>query len=216
MVPMQDNQPSEKPPGETTPPGIPQPPPIIPKPDLRDFRAAGPTYGAETSNHSKKRKKERTHPTDPYAPLPKRRGCSGCGGCVGGLAILVILLVASIVGAWFWMGPGRFVSRGYTVVNLSGQESAEITTAPDKPTVFLAPGSLRYDVPVTQVPVAIYARELHVEGDFHDEASLNAVKITATPRARFAKDLEVNAAEFTDEGLTLKGELNGRVIRNLP
>lgn len=212
---MQDAHPSEKPPGETTPPGIPQPPPIIPKPDIRDFREVGPTYGAETSKDSKKRKKERTHPTDPYAPLPRRRGCSGCGGCLGSLAILVILLVALLVGACIWMGPARFVSRGYAVVNLSGEESAEITAAPDKPTVFLTSGSLRYHVPVTRVPVAIYARGLHVEGDFHDEASLNAVKITATPRARFAKDLEVNAAEFTDEGLTLKGVLTGRVIRNL-
>lgn len=201
---------------DPAPGGPPKPPAIIPKPDIKDFRAAGPTYGAETSKASKKRKQERAHPTDPYAPLPKRRGCFGCGGCLAGIAILAILLVASFIGAFFGMGPGRFVSRGYTVVNLSGQESAEITTAPDKPTVFLAPGSLRYHVPVTKVPVAIYARELHVEGDFHDEASLNAVKVTATARARFAKDLEINAAEFTDEGLTLKGGLNGRVIRNLP
>ncbi len=201
---------------EPAPGGPPKPPAIIPKPDIKDFRAAGPTYGAETSKASKKRKRERTHPTDPYAPLPKRRGCFGCGGCLGSVAILFILFVAALVGTYFWMGPGRFVSRGYTVVNLSGQESAEITAAPDKPTVFLAPGSLRYQVPVTQVPVAIYARELHVEGDFHDEASLNAVKIKATARARFAKDLEINAVEFTDEGLTLKGILNGRVIRNLP
>jgi hypothetical protein len=215
---MHDTTPCEEPPGELKPPppGIPTPPPVIPKPDIRDSRAAGPTYGAETAKNSKKRKTERTHPTDPYAPLPKHRGCFGCGGCLGAFALLAILLVASLVGGYFWMGPGRFVSRGYTVVNLSGQESAEITTAPDKPTVFLAPGSLRYHVPATRVPVAIYSRELHVEGDFHDEASLNAVKITATPRARFAKDLEVNAAEFTDEGLTLKGALIGRVIRNLP
>jgi hypothetical protein len=201
---------------EPAPAGPPKPPEILPKPDIKDFRAAGPTYGAETAKPSKRRKKERSHPTDPYEPLRKRHGCFGCGGCLAAVAVLVILLVASLVGAYFWMGPGRFVSRGYTVVNLGDQESAEITAVPDKPTVFLAPGKLRYHVPVTQVPVAIYARELHVEGDFHDEASLNAVKVTASAKARFAKDLEVNAAEFTDEGLTLKGALGGRVLRNLP
>lgn len=191
------------------------PPPVIPKPDLKDPRASGPTYGGASGKKARRRRNERVHPTDPYDPLPKRRGCFGCGGCLGGLALLAFLLVAGAVGGYLWMGPGRFVSRGYTVVNLRASEAA-VETAPDKPTVFLAPGTLRYRAPATRVPVAIYAKEIIVEGDFHDEASLNAVKATATAKARFAKDLEVNAAEFTDEGLVLKGELTGRVLRNLP
>lgn len=197
---------------------IPKPPAIIPKPDIKDPRKSGPTYGAnpeETKGKKKKKSKERTHPTDPYAPLPKRRGCFGCGGCLGGLAILLLLLVGGIAAGYVTVGPGRFVSDGYTIVNLK-ESDAVIDTAPETATVFLAPGTLRYQVPLTKVPVAIFAREITGEGDFYEDVSLNAVKVTATVKARFAKNLEVNAAEFTDEGLTLKGELSGRVIRNRP
>ena len=66
------------------------------------------------------------------------------------------------------------------------------------------------------MPVAFFGRELTIEGDFLDVASITGLKVTVTEKSRFAKDLEVSAAEFTDLGMTLKGELTGRVIKNLP
>jgi hypothetical protein len=100
-------------------------------------------------------------------------------------------------------------------VNLESQD-ATISQAPTEPTFYLAPGSLVYNVPVTNVPIAFVGRELTIEGDFLDAASITGVKVTVTEKSRFAKDLEVIAAEFTDLGMTLKGQLNGRVIKNLP
>lgn len=199
-------------PNRDLPPGVPPPPP--PRPDLKDIREVGPSYRNEPGKRrQKKKKKDRSHPTDAYPPL-KTKGSCGCGGCFGGAALALILVLGGLAASIGWYGPGRFVSRGYEVVNAG--PDAVIEVAPTQATVYLSQGKIDWQVPVTTVPVALIAREIHVVGDFHDEASLTAVKATATERARFAKNLEVRALEFTDLGLTLKGELRGRVMKNLP
>ena len=209
---MSDPTPNEPNPG--MPSGIPAPPP--PRPNIKDPREAGPTYGTDLKGKKKKKKKsERTHPTDVYPPLRKRRGCGGCCGCLGGFAALALLLLVAGAVVIGWYGPGRYVSEGYKVVNLESAE-ASVDAAPTEPTFYIAPGKLHYSAPVTNVPVAFVGRELTIEGDFLDAASITGVKVTVTKTSRFAKDLEVIAAEFTDLGMTLKGDLTGRVIKNLP
>lgn len=207
---MTEPSPDQSNPG--LPPGIPSPPP--PRPDLKDPRNAGPTYGTAEKG-KKKKKKDRSHPTDSYPPLKRKKGCGGCCGCLGGFAaLLVLLLIAgSVIVAWY--GPGRYVSEGYTVVNLESAD-AVVDTAPTEATFYIAPGNITYTAAITNVPVAFLGRELMIEGDFLETASLTGVKVTVTDKSRFAKDLEVIAAEFTDLGMTLKGELTGRVIKNLP
>jgi len=206
---MSDPNPPD--PNQSLPQGIPAPPP--PRPDLKDIRQEGATYGTDKSEKGKKKKKrERNHPTDPYQPLKKSRGCCGC---IGGLAVAVVLLVAAIIAAITFLGPGRFVKQGYKVVNLE-ESPAALYTAPTEPTLYIAKGIIHYRVPVTEVPVALIAREIAAEGDFLDEVSFTAAKVAVTAKARFAKNLEVFAAEFSDLGMTLKGDLNGRVIQNKP
>lgn len=207
---MSANTPDE--PNHGLPPGIPAPPP--PRPDLKDPPSSGPTYGTE-AKAGKKKGAERNHPTDSYPPLKKNRSCLGCCGCLGGFAALVLLLIGTAAAVVFWKGPGRYVSDGYTVVNLEGSD-ATIDSAPSKPTFYIAMGKLHYSAPITHVPVAFLGRELTIEGDFLDTASITGVKVTVTGMSRFAKDLEVIAAEFTDLGMTLKGGLTGRVMKNLP
>lgn len=191
------------------PSGIPAPPPPRP-PDLRDPREQGPTYGGKEKKRKKKRG-ERTHPTDPYPKLKKRGGCCGC---IGGLFVTVLLVVITLVVLVGYFGPGRFVNEGYKVVNLR-DENTTIDTAPSEATLYIAIGKVNWNVPVTEVPVAVIALELTVSGDFHESASFSAVKVTGTPEARFAKDLEIYTGEFTDQGITLKGKLKGRVVKNL-
>lgn len=207
---MSDPTPNESNPG--LPSGIPAPPP--PRPNIKDPRDAGPTYGTDAKG-KKKKKSERTHPTDVYPPLKKRRGCGGCCGCLGGFVAIALLLLVAGAAVIGWYGPGRYVSEGYIVVKLEGAD-ATIDAAPTEPTFYIATGTLHYSVPITNVAVAFAGRELTIEGDFLDAASITGVKVTVTEKSRFAKDLEVIAAEFTDLGMTLKGELTGRVIKNLP
>jgi hypothetical protein len=207
---MSDQTPNEPNPG--LPSGIPAPPP--PRPNIKDPRESGPTYGTDAKGRKKKKKAERTHPTDTYPPL-RNRSRKGCCGCLGGLFALALLLLVAGAVVVGWYGPGRYVSQGYQVVNLESTEAA-VVTAPVEPTFYIAPGTLHYSAPVTNVPVAFVGRELTIEGDFLDVASITGVKVTVTEKSRFAKDLEVIAAEFTDLGMTLKGQLNGRVIKNLP
>ena len=194
-------------PRSNLPEGIPAPPP--PRPDLKDLKHEGPTYGTEKS--SKKNKKERTHPTDPYEPL-KKKGC-GCCGCLGGSLVAVVILFIALIGAVAYFGPGRFVADGYTVVNLEETEST-VSTAPDKPTLYIG-RTVVYNAPVTSVPVAIVGQEITVSGDFLKEVSLTGAKVTGLSNARFAGNLEVYAAEFFDQGITLQGELTGRVMKSL-
>ncbi|MDP4585476.1 MAG: hypothetical protein NWT04_16305 [Verrucomicrobiales bacterium] len=189
------------------PDGIPAPPP--PRPDLKDIRHEGPTYGSEKSK--KKKKKERTHPTDPYEPL-RKKGC-GCCGCLGGSLVAVVILLIALVGAVIYLGPGRFVSEGYTVVNLEGAE-VTVSTAPEVPTLYIGQ-TVTYSATVTSVAVAIVAKEVTLSGDFLKEVSITGAKVTGLATARFAENLEIYAGEFFDQGITLKGELTGRVMKSL-
>lgn len=199
------------PPPQDLPDGIPAPPP--PRPDLKDLNHEGPTYGSEKSSQRKNKKRERSHPTDPYEPLKKKNGC-GCCGCLGGSLMALVVLLVVIASATVYLGPGRFVSKGFTVVNLKGTE-VTVDTAPEVATLYIG-NAVTYDVPLTSVPVAIVGREIIVSGDFLKTVSLNGVKVTGSPTARFAENLEVYAAEFTDKGITLKGDLTGRVMKSLP
>ena len=209
---MSDPNPPD--PNQGLPDGIPAPPP--PRPDLKDFRQEGPTYGPDKDTKKKgKKSKERTHPTDPYAPLKNRVGCGRGCSCFSAMGALVLFLITAVVAGIVYAGPGRFVAQGYKAVNFK-TEKATLESAPTEATYYLVPGVLHYRVPVTNVPVALFAREVVVEGDFLDEVSITAAKVTVTGKARFAKNLEVYAAEFTDLGMTLKGDLKGRVIQNKP
>ncbi len=206
--PMSESNPPDR--DHTLPGGIPAPPP--PRPDLKDHRKTGPTYGI--NDKSKKEKtKDRSHPTDPYEPLKKRKGCGGCCGCLGGSLLVLVLLFIALVGAVAYFGPGRFVAEGYKVVNLTEPETI-ISTAPEEPTIYLG-RIVTYSAPMTNVPVAIVAQEIIVSGDFLKEVSLTGAKVTGLANARFALDLEVIAAEFYDKGIVLKGNLTGRVMKSI-
>jgi hypothetical protein len=194
------------------PDGIPAPPPPRP-PDIIDPRNSGASYAAKEESKKGKKKKERTHPTDPYEPLKKKNGCGGCCGCLGGSLLAVIVLFVVLTGVIAYWGPGRFVQQGYKVVNLSEADST-ITTAPSEPTFYLGQ-TVTYTAPTTDVPIAIAAQEIVVSGDFMKEVSLTGVKVTGLSTARFAENLEIYAMEFYDKGLTLKGELTGRVMKSL-
>jgi len=126
----------------------------------------------------------------------------------------LILLIVAFVSAATYFGPGRFVAEGYTVVNLKDGE-AHVNAAPDEPTLYIG-RAVTYSAPLTSVPVAIIAREITVSGDFLKKVSLTGAKVTALSTARFAENLKVYAAEFIDQGITLKGELSGRVMKSLP
>lgn len=195
-----------------TPEGIPAPPPPRP-PDIIDPRKAGPTYVTKEDNGKKKNRKERTHPTDPYLPLKRKKGCGGCCGCLGGSLLAIVLLFVGLAVVVSYWGPGRFVQKGYKVVNLSEAE-VTITEAPTEPTFYIG-RSINYTVPKTEVAIAIAAQEIVISGDFLSEVSLTGVKVTALSTARFAQNLEIYAMEFFDKGLTLKGDLTGRVMKSL-
>ena len=196
------------PPRSDLPDGIPAPPP--PRPDLKNIKHEGPTYDSEKSS---KKTKEHNHPTDPYKALKKKSGCGGCCGCLGGSLLLLVVLFIALVGAVAYFGPGRYITEGYKVVTLTEPETI-ITTAPGEPTIYLG-RLVTYNAPVTNFPVAIVAQEIIISGDFLKEVSLTGAKVTGLANARFAEDLEVIAGEFYDKGITLKGNLTGRVMKSL-
>ena len=181
----------------------------------RKYREKARKKAGEIKERKKKGKKtkDRNHPTDPYEPLKKKKGCGCCCGCLGGSLLVLVLLFIALVGAVAYFGPGRFVSEGYKVVNLTERETI-ITTAPEEPTIYLG-RLVTYNAPVTNVPVAIVAQEITVSGDFLKEVSLTGAKVTGLANARFSGNLEVIAGEFYDKGITLKGNLTGRVMRSL-
>lgn len=203
------SDPTSPDPEHSLPDGIPAPPP--PRlPDLKVPDKAEPTYG-NTDNSKKTR--ERNHPTDPYEALKKKKGCGGCCGCLGGSLLVIVLLFIALVGTVAYFGPGRYITEGYKVVTLTEPETI-ISTAPEEPTIYLGQ-IVSYNATVTNVPLAIVAQEIIVSGDFQKEVSLTGAKVTGLANARFAQDLEVLAAEFYDKGITLKGNLTGRVMKNL-
>ena len=88
-----------------------------------------------------------------------------------------------------------------------------ITEAPTEATFYIG-NEIVYEAPVTMVPITLFGINVTLKGDYHDQVTVTGAKVTCTSSARFAKDLEVWAAEFVDEGITLNGELRGRVIQN--
>lgn len=206
------SDPTSQDPNSNLPDGIPAPPP--PRPHIIDTANSGPTYAfGTTETKAGKKKKERTHPTDPYEPLKKRRGCGGCCGCLGGSLLLIVILFIGLVAAVAYYGPGRFVKDGYTLVNLANTDG-RVTTAPTEPTVYIG-NFINYSAGVTEVPIAIIGQEVIISGTFLKDVSITGAKVTALANSSFAGDLEVFAADFTDKGITLTGELKGRVMRSL-
>lgn len=200
----------EKPTSESgMPDGIPAPPP--PKPDVVDPSADQPTYGGSKSA-KKKRKKKGRHPSDPYEPLKKKNGCCGC---VGGIGVLILVLVVALTAIVCLVGPGRyFAIEGYKTAITFQDPITVITEAPEKATIYMGQ-KITYNAPLTNVPIAIFGTEVTVNGDFTENVSLTGIKVKGEATARFAKDLEVFAGEYNDEGIFLKGNLTGRVMQSL-
>lgn len=178
--------------------------PTLPPPKPFQAAAENATYGGGLSREKfeskNKHKRKRKDPSSQLRPASKHLFSK----------ILVTLLIAAIllVTVLLYIGPGRFVAKGYRIVNL-GATPDIIIAAPTSPTCYLSSGTIRYQVPITQTSVAFIAREIIVEGDFYEQTSLTALKIAASSKARFAKDLELYAIEFLNGGITLKGQISG-------
>ncbi|MEQ1839903.1 MAG: hypothetical protein ABL994_05810 [Verrucomicrobiales bacterium] len=127
--------------------------------------------------------------------------------------MLIVILFIGLVAAVAYYGPGRFVKEGYAVVNLGTTES-RVTTAPTEPTVYIGT-IITYSAGVTDVPIAIIGQEVIIGGTFLKDVSVTGAKVTALANSSFAGNLEVFAADFYDKGITLTGELKGRVMRSL-
>ncbi len=187
---------------------------VPPPPNIMNSSKVGPTYSDLETGKKKRRKKGRNHPTDAYEPMEKKKGCGGCCGCFGGAAALVVLaLIAAVIWTGYY-GPGRyFIDREFEKVALK-DDTTTITEAPEDPTFYIG-NNVVYEVPETTVPIAIVGSEVTVNGDFLDNVTITAAKITAAKGTRIAGDLEVWAGEFYDKGIVLKGELKGRVGQSL-
>tara|TARA_R110002096_G_scaffold387551_3_gene581778 strand:+ start:563 stop:1195 length:633 start_codon:yes stop_codon:yes gene_type:complete len=189
------------------PDGVPKPP--LPAPNLKDLTETGPTYVTDSPGQ----KKTRSHPTDAYPPLKKRRACVGACGCLAVAATLIFLMVALIV-IVSCFGPGRPLFDDYEIVNLD-ETNKTITEAPIEPTYYIGQ-NISYLAPVTKVPIAIFGTDVVLAGDFHETITVTASKITGRPTARFAKDLVLYTKQFTNDGILLKGERKGIVIKLTP
>jgi len=204
----------------STPGGLPEgvPPPPPPKPNIVDTKNQGPTYGVGRQEGRKKKGKKGavgSHPTDLLHASPPRSSRRGCCGCVVALLVVGALAVAALLAAVSWFGPGRYVAKeGYQIVNLDEAE-AIVTEAPSEPTLYLG-RTILYEAPQTRVPVAFFGVEVVLDGDFWEDASATATRVVGGATARFAKDLEIFAFEFEDEGIQLLGELRGSVMKNTP
>jgi len=193
------------------------PPPPLPKPDVVDPTQAGPSYGKQEQPKKQRKKDKRamSHPTDlHHAQRKQKRGCKGCCGCIGGITVVLVLIFAALAGVALYSGPARYLLDDYQVVTME-ETSATIDEAPAEPTFYIGQ-NIRYEASETTVPIAIVGAEIEITGDFLENVSLTALKVTGESDARFAENLEIFAAEFLDEGITLTGELKGRVMRNLP
>tara|TARA_R110000850_G_scaffold249163_7_gene374089 strand:+ start:1124 stop:1504 length:381 start_codon:yes stop_codon:yes gene_type:complete len=123
----------------------------------------------------------------------------------------IIILISVVVGIF---GPGRQLFEGYEVVMID-ESAPTILEAPTEPTYYMG-NQINYLAPVTNVPIAIAGTNIVISGDFHKDVTITGAKVKGMPSARFASDLEIYAAQFTDGGISLNGELKGRVINNLP
>jgi|GEM_PF-7093413 len=176
----------------------PVPPSILPEPD--QFRTDEVTV-------KKNQTSDRKHPKDPYQPLRKKR--KGCGGCCGCLALLgFIFLLASAGLAWFCLGPAA--NSGYEFVILKDAETT-LSKAPERSTLYLG-RKVTYAAPLTDVEIEIIAQEIHVSGDFQKNVSLRGLRVFASKGSRFAENLEVYGAKFSDEGTAVNGKLKGKIL----
>ncbi|MEM9281457.1 MAG: hypothetical protein AAGA96_06500 [Verrucomicrobiota bacterium] len=203
-------EPSEDPPAGALPQGVPAPP--LPDPDLVDPETLGPTYAVD--NEGRAIKRGRSHPTDPYSPLKKQTGCKSCFGCLAAMAALLILSLMAILTVLGVHGPLRPILDGHKYVRLSDSNSI-ISEAPEIPTYFVGE-TIHYTAPLTSVPVAFAGEEITLSGDFHEEVTATAERVTGKSTARFAKDLVLFTPYFVNEGILLKGERKGRVMKTSP
>jgi len=196
---MNDSEETPQAGSKETPEGVPAPPSILPTPDK--FGTDEPEKKPEKK--PEKRMKQR-HPTDSYEPLKKsRKGCAGC------FALFAVIVLAAIGGLGYWVaGP---IAR-FEQITFDDAETT-ITEAPEKATWYIGK-KINYAAPPTEVEIAIWAEEIHITGDFLENVYILGMKVFAAKNARFAKDLDIKTAEFTDEGITLKGKLTGNVMEN--
>ncbi len=195
---MNDSEETPKAGSEEMPEGLPAPPSILPTPE---------EFGTNESEKKPKNKKQQRHPTDSYEPMKKsKKGCAGCCGC---FALFGVIVFAAIGGLAYWVaGP---IAR-FEQITFDDAETT-ITEAPEKATWYIGK-KINYAAPPTEVEIAIWAEEIHITGDFLENVYILGKKVFADKNARFAKGLDIKAAEFTDEGITLKGKLTGRVMEN--
>jgi len=209
------SDPSGDPPsGEDAPPpaeqdlpeGISPPPPpkALPDPDPFDKPQPGHRVDGKKRRKGRKAKKE-FHPTDHYQASQKMKTRKGCGGCLGSLILLVVILVASP--AVFLVGP--FLLQGYKTVYLGGD--ATIDTAPEVATLYIG-GTVEYQPPLTDVKIAVVAKEASLSGAFTENTSVRAMTLVGKKGAIFVQDLEIFAIRFLDEGIQVDGELGGSVV----
>lgn len=189
-----------------SPEEIKSPPP--PDPDLLDTATLGPTCSKDQND--KRSRTGRSHPTDPYDPIKKKSGCRSLCGCLAGLGIILGAVLITILIVVSCFGPGKYAFAGYKVVIL-GKTERTITVPPEEAIWYIGQ-DITYSVPETRFPVAILAAEITIGGKFYQDVSLTAMQVNGKPTACFNRDLEVFANRFTDEGVTLRGELFGRVI----
>ena len=190
---------------EGIPEGVPDPPAILPTPDK--FGTDHPEEKKQKKGKKRKNKNRgRKHPTDQYEPLNNnRKGCKGCCGCFAMLGVITLLAIGGL--AYWLVGP----VIGYERVTFS-EATSTISEAPEKPTVYIGK-NITYAAPPTEVEIAIIAsNEVTVSGDFLENVKIISRNVTAQKGARFAKDLDVKAAKFVDEGIILKGELTGAIL----
>ncbi len=202
------------------PEGIPAPP--LPKPDSFDLKdldeGSSEVYSKKAGKGKKIEAKERSHPTDVYNKSVNASKGGGAGkkacGCLGCLGV-VALAICALIGGLFYYCAGDLMTRGYKVVQLPTGEQT-LNVSPTEPTFYIGTMGTKvtYDVANTESPIAILAAEIVVSGDFLENASFRAIKVIGKDNARFAKDLNIIAAEFSDEGVSIRGDLTGRVIQN--
>jgi len=186
-------------------------PPIkLPPPDPFDTRNSkeGKTTFSKKSKEDKKKKSR--HPTDKYQDVRREKKGTGCCASLGCFVVLVFLLVAGSVAYVGYVMAGDL--KGYTVVQLRGEEET-ISEAPSEATLYIGPKRVVYNAPQTSVPVAIFAPEIQVLGEFHESLHLRGAKVTCQQGAICQKNLDVYALEFIDEGIQVNGEKKGKTLK---
>ncbi len=187
-------------------------PPIkLPPPDPFDTRNSNEgknTFSKKLKNQDKKKKGR--HPTDAYQDVRREKKGAGCCASLGCLVVLIFLLVVGAVGFAGYVMAGDL--KGYTLVTLR-EDEATVSEAPAEPTLYVGQKRLIYNVPQTSVPVAIFAAEIVVQGEFQESLHLRGAKVTCQGGSICHKNLDVYAVEYIDEGIQVNGEKKGKTIK---